>query len=162
MTKSIKGILDASGLRFAIVTARFNEFITKQLAEGARDALLRHNAKKEDITEVQVPGAWELPLAAKSLARSGRYDALICLGCVIRGQTTHHVHIGGDASRGLAQVALESKIPIGFGVLTTDSLEQAVERAGGKAGNKGADAALTAIEMARLLRGISDQTGHES
>ena len=162
MTKSIKGNLDASGLRFAIVTSRFNEFITKRLTEGARDALLRHNAKSENITEVQVPGAWELPLAAKSLARSGRYDALICLGCVIRGETTHHVHIGGDASRGLAQVALESKIPIGFGVLTTDNLEQAVERAGGKAGNKGADAALTAIEMVHLLRDISNQTAHES
>ena len=162
MAKSIKGNLDASGLCFAIVTSRFNEFITRQLTQGARDALLRHNAKTEDITEVQVPGAWELPLAAKSLARSGRYDALICLGCVIRGETTHHVHIGGDASRGLAQVALESKIPIGFGVLTTDNLEQAVERAGGKAGNKGADAALTAIEMVRLLRDISNQTRTES
>lgn len=154
--------LDAAGLRFAIVTSRYNETVTTLLTEGARDALLSHNARPENITEITVPGAWELPLAARSLARSGRYDALICLGCVIRGETTHHVHIGGDASRGLSQIALECNIPIGFGVLTTENLEQAVERAGGRVGNKGADAALTAIEMARLLKDISDKTRTEA
>lgn len=157
MSERIVGKLDATGLRFAIVVSRFNEFITSRLAAGARDALLRHNASAENLTEVWVPGSWELPLTAKTLAESERYDAIVCLGCVIRGETSHHVHIGGEAARGLARVALESGIPVGFGVLTTDTLEQAIERAGAKAGNKGADAALGALEMANLIRRIGKQ-----
>ncbi|MFQ5424065.1 MAG: 6,7-dimethyl-8-ribityllumazine synthase [Phycisphaerae bacterium] len=159
MSNELNAKLDASGLRFAIVVSRFNDFITSRLLAGARDALLRHNAADQDITEVRVPGAWELPLAATALAESGRYDALICLGCVLRGQTSHHAYIGGAAARGLAAVSRERGVPIGFGVLTPDTLEQAIERAGGKAGNKGADAALSAIEMANLLRNISDAAG---
>jgi 6,7-dimethyl-8-ribityllumazine synthase len=155
MSESITGKLDASGLRFAIVVSRFNEFICSRLLAGARDALLRHNATEANITEVWVPGAWELSLAAKSLAKSGRYDAIVALGCVIRGETTHHIHVGGEAAKGLAQVGLETGMPIGFGVLTTDTIDQAVERAGAKGGNKGADAALAALEMAALLRQIN-------
>lgn len=155
MSNEMTGKLDASGLRIAIVVSRFNEFITSRLLAGARDALLRHDADEENITEVWTPGSWEMPLAAKALAASGKYDALCCLGCVIRGQTTHHLHIGGETAKGIARVSLDSGIPIGFGVLTTDTLEQAIERAGTKAGNKGADAAMSAVEMANLLRGIS-------
>ena len=152
---AISAKLDASGLRFAIVVGRFNEFITSRLLAGARDALLRHNAAEKDLLEIWVPGSWELPLAAKALARSGRYDAVICLGCVIRGDTPHHQYIANEATKGLAQVSLETGVPIGFGVLTTDTVEQAVERAGAKAGNKGADAALSAVEMVNLLREIA-------
>ncbi len=155
MTNKQTGKLDASGLRIAIVVSRFNDVITSRLLAGARDALARHNADPGNVTEVWVPGAWELPLVAKSLATSGKFDALVCLGCVIRGDTTHHVHIGGEAARGIARVSLDTGLPIGFGVLTTDSLEQAIERAGGKAGNKGADAALSAVETANLLKQIS-------
>lgn len=144
----------ASGLRAAIVVSRFNDAITSRLLAGARDALLRHGAVESDLTEVWVPGAWELPVTAKALAESKRYDAIVALGCVIRGQTTHHLHVGGEASRGLARAAYETGVAIGFGVLTCDTLEQALDRAGGKAGNKGADAALSAIEMASLLREI--------
>ncbi len=155
MTNKQTGKLDASGLRIAIVVSRFNEVITSRLLAGARDALARHNADPGNLTEVWVPGAWELPLVAKSLATSGKFDALVCLGCVIRGDTTHHLHVGGEAARGIARVSLDTGLPIGFGVLTTDSLEQAIERAGGKAGNKGADAALSAVETANLLKQIS-------
>ena len=154
MSKVLSAKLDASGLRFALVVSRFNELVTSRLLGGARDALLRHNASEEHLTEVWVPGAWELPLAAKSLAKSGRYDAIVAMGCVIRGQTSHHIHVGGEAARGLARVSLDSNVPIGFGLLTTDTLEQAIERAGSKGGNKGADAALSAIEMVNLLRDI--------
>ncbi|MCG8408248.1 MAG: 6,7-dimethyl-8-ribityllumazine synthase [Phycisphaerales bacterium] len=157
MGKTISTKLDASNLRFALVVSRFNEFITSRLLSGARDALLRHNATEDNLTEVWVPGSWELPMAAKALAQSGRYDALICLGCVIRGETTHHIHIGGEAAKGLARVSLDTNMPIGFGVLTTDTLEQAIERAGSKAGNKGADAAISAIEMAGLIRKINER-----
>lgn len=152
MSTTLRGKDDATGLRIAIVVSRFNEFITMKLLAGAREALLAHGAKVDDITEVWVPGAWELPLAAKTLAESGRFDALVCLGCVIRGETTHHIHVGGEAARGIADVSLSTGVPIGFGVLTTDTMEQAVARAGGKDGNKGADAALAAVEMVRLLR----------
>jgi len=150
----MQGKLDATGLKIALIVSRFNEFITSRLQAGARDALLRHGAAPDNITEVWVPGAWELPVAAKALAQTGRYDALVCLGCVIRGETTHHLHVGGEAARGIAQVSLETGVPIGFGLLTTDTLEQAVERAGSKGGNKGADAALAAVEMVNLLREI--------
>ncbi len=142
----------------AIVVSRFNEFITSRLLAGARDALVRHNCAEKDIQGIWVPGSWELPLTAAALARSGKYDAVICLGCVIRGQTTHHVHVAGEATKGLAQVSLDTGIPIGFGLLTTDNTEQAVERAGNKSGNKGADAALSAVEMVNLLRQISPKT----
>jgi len=155
MSEKITGKLDATSLRFALVVSRFNEFITSRLLAGARDALVRHKAAEEHLTEVWVPGSWELPLAAKALAKCGKYDAVVCLGCVMRGDTTHHEHIGGEAAKGIAQVTLETGVAIGFGVLTTDSLEQSIERAGSKAGNKGADAALGALEMVTLLKEIS-------
>lgn len=151
---TISAKLDASGMRFALIVSRFNEFITSRLLAGARDTLLRHNAAEKDLHEIWVPGSWEMPLAAKALAQSGRYDAVVCLGCVIRGDTTHHQYIANEATKGLAQVSLESGVPVGFGVLTTETIEQAVERAGTKAGNKGADAALSAVEMVNLLREI--------
>lgn len=152
MDNTISAKLDASGLRFGIAVSRFNEFVTSRLLAGARDALLRHNAAEDDLTIVWVPGSWELPLAAKAMIAGGRYDAVICLGCVIRGQTPHHEYIAAETSKGLAQVSLETGVPIGFGLLTTDTIEQAIERAGSKSGNKGADAALSALEMANLLR----------
>ncbi len=158
MSKVLSAKLDATGLRFALVVSRFNELVTSRLLGGARDVLLRHNATEEHLAEVWVPGAWELPLAAKALAKSGRYDAIIAMGCVIRGQTSHHIHIGGEAARGLARVSLDSNVPVGFGVLTTDTLEQAIERAGSKGGNKGADAALSALEMVNLLRDIGSSS----
>ncbi len=158
MSNKISAQLDASGLRIALVVSRFNEFVTARLLSGARDTLLRHNAAEKDLMEVWVPGSWEMPLIAKALAQSGKYDAIICLGCIIRGQTTHHIHIGGETAKGIAQASLETGVPVGFGVLTTDTLEQAIERAGAKAGNKGADAALSAIEMAGILRQINPGT----
>lgn len=145
--------LNGSGLRVAIIVSRFNDEITSRLLAGARAALERTGVSPTDIAELWVPGAWELPLAAQALARSGKYDALVALGCVIRGETTHHIHVGGEASRGLSQVALDSGVPIGFGVLTTDTTEQSTARAGGAHGNKGEDAALAAVEMALLVRG---------
>lgn len=154
MAKSISGKLDGAGLRFAVVVSRFNEFITSRLLAGARDALNRHNVADNAITEIWVPGAWELPLAVKTLADSRKYDAIICLGCVIRGETSHHHYVGGEGIRGIARISTESGIPVGFGILTTDTIDQAVERAGSKAGNKGADAALAALEMVNLLRQI--------
>ena len=154
MTNTISAKLDASGLRFAIVASRFNEFITNRLLDGARDALIRHNAAEKDLHLVWIPGSWELPITANVLARSGKYNAVICLGCVVRGQTTHHVYVANEAAKGLAQVALDTGIPIGFGLLTTDTIEQAIERAGAKSGNKGADAALSAVETVNVLREI--------
>jgi len=144
--------LDGSGLRVAVIVSRFNDNITSRLLAGARDALRKHGVRDSDVSEVWVPGAWELPLAAQTLARTGRYDALVALGCVVRGETTHHIHVGGESATGLAQVSLHTNVPIGFGVLTTDTVEQAVARAGGDHGNKGEDAALAAIEMVMLLR----------
>lgn len=151
MPQRIVGQLLVAGQRFAIVASRFNEFITNKLVSGAIDALLRHGTKDDDITEVWVPGSWEIPVTAKALASSGRYDAVLCLGCVMRGDTPHFEYIAAEAAKGIAQISLETGVPVIFGVLTTDSLEQAIERAGTKAGNKGADAAVTAIEMANLL-----------
>lgn len=149
--KIIEGELMARDLRFALVTARFNEFVVEPLIRGALDALRRHGAEKQaDI--VRVPGAFDLPLAARKLAMSRRYDALIALGAVIRGETPHFDYVAGECASGLARIALESGVPIAFGVLTTETLEQAMDRAGGKAGNKGADAAMAAIEMANLMR----------
>ncbi|MBI5863010.1 MAG: 6,7-dimethyl-8-ribityllumazine synthase [Planctomycetes bacterium] len=150
----ISGTMDASGRRFGVVTARFNDFITSRLVEGAVDALVRHGAKADQLVQVLVPGAWEIPLAAKKLAETGKYDAVICLGCVIRGQTPHFEYVAGEAAKGTAQVSLSTGVPISFGIVTADTLEQAIDRAGGKAGNKGADAALAAIEMVNALAGL--------
>src|ERR1700734_2731942 len=152
MPSSIEGNLDANGLKFAGLCARFNGFITDRLLAGALDALKRSGAAEADIEVVKVPGAWELPLAAKTVAAAKKYDAIIALGAVIRGDTPHFDHVAGQASSGLAAVQLETGIPVAFGVLTTLNVEQAIDRAGGKSGNKGYDAAITAIEMAGLIR----------
>jgi 6,7-dimethyl-8-ribityllumazine synthase len=154
MAKLIQANLNADKLRFGLVAARFNEFITGKLVSGAIDALVRHGADAEKITQVWIPGAFEIPLAAQKLARSGDYDAILCVGCVIRGQTPHFDYVAGEAAKGVAQVALSTGVPISFGVITSDTLEQAIDRAGGKVGNKGADAAVAAIEMANLLRAL--------
>jgi 6,7-dimethyl-8-ribityllumazine synthase len=150
--KTIEGELLARDLRFAVVAARFNDFVVEPLIRGALDALKRHAASEKQIEIVRVPGAFDMPIVARKLALSRRYDALIALGAVVRGQTPHFDYVAGECASGLARIALESGVPIAFGVLTTDTMEQAVDRAGGKAGNKGADAAMTAIEMANLLR----------
>jgi 6,7-dimethyl-8-ribityllumazine synthase len=150
--RKVEGGLDAKGLRFAIVASRFNDFIVDRLLAGAVDALVKHGAGATEIEVVRVPGAFEIPLAVKKLAASRRFDAVIALGCVIRGATPHFDYVAGEAVRGLAQAGLGHEIPVGFGLLTVDTIEQAIERAGSKAGNKGVDAALSAIEMATLLR----------
>jgi 6,7-dimethyl-8-ribityllumazine synthase len=150
--KTIEGTLDATGLRVAIVAARFNDFIVARLVDGAVDALVKHGASPADIEIVRVPGAFEVPLALQRLAQARRHDALIALGCVIRGATPHFDYVSGEASRGIAQASQTHGVPVGFGLLTVDTIEQAIERAGTKAGNKGVDAALSAIEMATLLR----------
>jgi 6,7-dimethyl-8-ribityllumazine synthase len=150
MVVTIQGGYNAKGLKVALVASRFNEFIVSRLVEGATDALLRHGADTGDITVAWVPGSFEIPTVAQRLARSNKFDAVICLGCVIRGGTDHYQYIAAEASKGIAKVALESPVPVIFGVLTTDSIEQAIERAGTKMGNKGADAAITAIEMVNL------------
>lgn len=154
MGQTITGKLVVGSERFAVLAARFNEFVTARLVAGAMDALRRHGASDGQIIEVWVPGAWELPAAAKALAESGRVDAVICVGCVIRGETPHHEYVAEAAARGIGQVALEQGVPVTFGVLTADTLEQAIERAGAKAGNKGADAACAAIEMLSVLTQI--------
>lgn len=151
MANIIEGKLNAKGKKFGIVISRFNELISSQLLAGAKDCLLRHDCKEEDITAVWVPGSYEIPLAAKKMAKSKKYDAVICLGAVIRGGTPHFDYIAAEVSKGVAQVGLESGLPVIFGVLTTDTIEQALERAGTKAGNKGWDAALSAIEMVNLF-----------
>jgi len=148
----IEGELLVRDLRFGVVITRFNDFVVEPLLRGALDALKRHGAATAQIEVVRVPGAFDLPVAARKLALSRRYEALIALGAVIRGQTPHFDYVAGECASGLARIALESGVPIAFGVLTTDTMEQAVDRAGGKAGNKGADAALAALEMANLLR----------
>ena len=154
MGKVYEGKLVAQGLRFGVIVARFNEFITGKLLSGAMDALERHGAEKEDIEIAWVPGAYEIPLVAKKMALSNKYDAVICLGTVIRGSTPHFDYVCAETSKGIANVSLNSGIPVIFGVLTTDSIEQAIERAGTKAGNKGYDSAVSAIEMANLLKEI--------
>ena len=151
MVKNISGELIVSGQRFVLLASRFNEFITSRLVEGAKDCLLRHGAKEDDITLAWVPGAWEIPPVAAKLAASGSYDGIICLGAVIRGSTGHYDYVSAEVSKGVAQVGLKSGIPVIFGVLTCDTIEQAIGRAGSKSGNKGADAAVAAIEMANLL-----------
>ena len=150
----IEGNLIAQGLKIGIAAARFNEFIVSKLVSGAEDGLQRLGVKESDIDLAWVPGAYELPLAAKKMAKSGKYDAVICLGAVIRGSTPHFDYVCAEVSKGVANVSLDSEVPVIFGVITTDSIEQAIERAGTKAGNKGFDAAATAIEMANLLKQI--------
>jgi len=152
MKKTFEGHLIGSGLKVAIVVARFNEFITSKLLGGAEDALKRHGVEESDVTVAWVPGAFELPLVAKKLAESDKYDAVITLGTVIRGATTHYDYVCNEAAKGVSQASLTTGVPVIFGVLTTESIEQAVERAGTKAGNKGYEAAVTAIEMGNLLK----------
>jgi 6,7-dimethyl-8-ribityllumazine synthase len=152
MARTLEGKLLAEGLKFGIVVSRFNSFISDRLLEGAMDALRRSGAEEADCSVVRVPGAFEIPLAAKKMAKSGRYDAIICLGCVIRGATPHYAYIAAEVTKGIASLSLESEVPVAFGVLTTETIEQAIERAGTKVGNKGFDAALSAIEMANLLK----------
>lgn len=154
MNRTLEGKLDGSGLRFAIIVSRFNSFIGERLVEGALDALHRHGTEPTAITTVRVPGAFEIPLVAKRLAATGEYDALICLGAVIRGATPHFDYVASEVSKGIATVSLESGVPIAFGILTTETIEQAIERAGTKAGNKGFDAAVSVIEMVNLLKAI--------
>ena len=150
----LEGKLTAKGMRVAIVAARFNEFITSKLLSGAIDCLKRHEAADEDITVAWVPGAFEVPVAAKRLAATQKYDAIICLGAVIRGATPHFDYVCAEASKGVAAVSLEYGLPVAFGILTTENIQQAIERAGTKAGNKGADCAMTAMEMVNLFKEI--------
>jgi len=154
MPKIIEGKIVAKGMKFGIVASRFNDFICGRLIEGSIDALIRAGAEEKDIVIHKVPGSFELPLAAKKLAKNGRYDAIICLGAIIRGATPHFEYISAEVSKGIAMVGLETEVPVVFGVLTTDTIEQAIERAGTKSGNKGADAAMTAIEMVDLFKKI--------
>jgi 6,7-dimethyl-8-ribityllumazine synthase len=157
MPRSIDGTLTARGLKVAIVAARFNHFIVDRLVEGAVDALVRHGVADGDITLVHCPGAFEIPQLAKRLVETAAYDAIVCLGCVIRGATTHYDYVAGHAAYGIAEVAMSAKVPVIFGVLTTENIEQAVERAGTKAGNKGIDAAMAALEMASLYQQLEGQ-----
>jgi 6,7-dimethyl-8-ribityllumazine synthase len=156
MPRTYEGMLDAKGFRFALVVSRFNDLLTGRLVDGALDCLARHGARDEDLTVVKVPGSWELPLVAERLAVSGKVDAVIGLGVLIRGATPHFDYIASETAKGLAQVALSSGIPVSFGVLTCDSLEQALERSGSKAGNKGWQAAQAAIEMVQLYRRLGE------
>ncbi|HDZ62226.1 MAG TPA: 6,7-dimethyl-8-ribityllumazine synthase [Nitrospirae bacterium] len=150
--KKYEGELQAKGLKFAIIVSRFNDFITNKLLDGAVDALLRHGAADQNIDTIKVPGAFELPLAAKIVAGKKTYDAVICLGTIIRGATPHFEYIASEAAKGIATASIDTGVPIAFGVITADTIEQAVERAGTKSGNKGWDAAMVAIEMAQLLK----------
>ncbi|MDE6708078.1 MAG: 6,7-dimethyl-8-ribityllumazine synthase [Oscillospiraceae bacterium] len=148
----LEGFYDGKGLKIAIVASRFNEFITSKLVSGAEDCLRRHNVNENDMTLAWVPGAFEVPLMAKKLAKTGNYDAVICVGAVIRGATSHYDYVCAEVSKGIASVSLETEIPVLFGILTTDTIEQAIERAGTKAGNKGYDCALSALELVQVLR----------
>lgn len=150
--KIIEGEIQAQGLKFGIVVSRFNDFITSKLLDGAIDALIRHGAEDYNIDVVRVPGSFEIPLTAKRLAMKGSYDAIICLGTIIRGATPHFEYVASEVSKGVAMTSLETGVPIAFGIITADTIEQAIERAGSKAGNKGWDAAITAIEMAQVMR----------
>ena len=152
MPRTLEGKISAEGYRFGLIVSRYNDFISSKLVEGAVDALKRHGATEEQLLLVKVPGAFEIPLAAKKLAESGKVDAVICLGAVIRGSTPHFDYVAAEVSKGIAMVALDTKVPVAFGVLTTDNLEQAIERAGTKSGNKGWDAALAAMEMVNLFK----------
>jgi 6,7-dimethyl-8-ribityllumazine synthase len=150
--KIIEGDIQAKGLKFCIIVSRFNEFITNKLLDGARDALLRHGVKEDDIDVIKVPGSFEIPIIAKKMALKGICNAIICLGTIIRGATPHFEYIAAEVSKGIASVSLETGVPVAFGVITSDTIEQAIERAGTKSGNKGWDAAITAIEMVQLLK----------
>ena len=150
--KTLEGMYDGKGLKIAIVASRFNEFITTKLVGGAEDCLLRHGTDGDDITLAWVPGAFEIPLTAQKMAQSGKYDAVICVGAVIRGDTSHYDLVCSEAAKGIAQVGLASGVPVLFGVITTENIEQAIARAGSKAGNKGYDCALSAIEMVNLMK----------
>jgi len=152
MSTIIEGVLDARGLKAAIVASRFNDFIVSRLVSGAVDALVRHGALEDDITIVRVPGAFEIPQVVATLARTGKHDMVIAIGAVIRGATPHFDYIAAEVAKGVAHISLEARTAVSFGVLTTDTIEQAIERAGSKAGNKGAEAAMSAIEMANLLK----------
>jgi 6,7-dimethyl-8-ribityllumazine synthase len=158
MSKVFEGQLSAAGLRFAIVVSRFNSFISERLLAGAQDALSRTGGNPEMVDVVKVPGSWEVPMVAGELARQHRYDAIICLSAVIRGETPHFDYVAAEAAKGIAHVAMETGVPVAFGVLTTNTLEKAIDRAGAKGGNKGYDAAMTAIEMANLMRGLRQAT----
>ena len=155
MPKIIEGNLSAKGLKFALIVSRFNDFISDRLQGGAVDTLLRSGAADADIDIFKVPGAFEMPLVASKVASNGSHDAILCLGAVIRGATAHFDYVAGEAAKGIARVSTDSGVPVAFGIITADNLEQAIERAGTKSGNKGRDAALTAIEMATLLKSIS-------
>ena len=159
MAREIQGAFDGKGLRFGIVVSRFNDFISTKLLEGALDALGRHEVGEDDVTIVRVPGSYEIPLVAKRLAATGDYDGVLCLGAIIRGQTPHFDYVAAECAKGVARASEASGLPVIFGVLTTDNLEQAIERAGTKAGNKGADAAMAAIETADLLRKVDELGG---
>ena len=158
MARTFEGQLTAGGLRFAIVVSRFNSFITERLLAGAMDALTRAGAAADLIDVIKVPGSWEIPLVAGEVARQHRYDAVICLSAVIRGETPHFDYVAAEAAKGVAHVAAETGVPVAFGILTTNTLEQAIDRAGAKGGNKGFDAAMTAVEMANLLRALRQAT----
>lgn len=155
----IQGGMIGSRLRFAIIASRFNELISSKLIDGAKDALLRHDVRHQDIDVYWTPGAWEQPLLAKEIALSGKYDAIVSVGAVIRGDTTHHEYVSTEASKGLASVSMEHRVPVAFGILTCDNLEQALLRSGSKAGNKGAEAALAALETANLLKEVRNDRG---
>ncbi|MEK6758178.1 MAG: 6,7-dimethyl-8-ribityllumazine synthase [Deltaproteobacteria bacterium] len=154
MPRIIEGNLSAKGLKVGIVVSRFNDFIGERLLDGAVDTLVRSGAADNDIDVVKVPGTFEMPVVAKTMAKNGNYDAIICVGCVIRGSTPHFDYVAGEAAKGIAKVSLDFETPVAFGVITADNLEQAIERAGTKSGNKGRDAALTAIEMANILKAL--------
>ena len=154
MGKVYEGMLLGKGMKFAVVVSRFNDFMTSKLLEGAQDALARHGVRAEDIDVIRVPGAFEIPLAAQKAAQTKKYDAIVCVGAVIRGGTPHFEYVASEVSKGIARVGLDTGVPVTFGVLTTDTLEQAIERAGTKQGNKGFEAAVDAIEMVSLLKGI--------
>lgn len=151
----LEGNVVAQGIKVGIVAARFNEFIVSKLIGGAQDALVRHGVSDDDITLAWVPGAFEIPLAAQKMAETGNYDAIVCVGAVIKGSTSHYDYVCAEVSKGIATVSLKTEVPVAFGVLTTDNIEQAIERAGTKAGNKGYDAACTAIEMVNLMKNMS-------
>jgi 6,7-dimethyl-8-ribityllumazine synthase len=154
MGKLFEGLLVGKGLKFGVVVSRFNEFITGKLLEGAKDALLRHGVEEEAVDIAWVPGAFEIPLVARNMAQTKRYDAVICLGAVVRGATPHFEYVAAEVAKGIAHVGLETGLPVIYGIITADTLEQAIERAGTKAGNRGFDAAVSAVEMANLLRNV--------
>ena len=154
MTREIEGGLQGEGLRIGVVVARFNSFVTAKLLEGAQSALASHGVADDDVTVVRVPGSFEIPVVARKMAGSDRFDAIVCLGAVIRGETDHYEHVAGEAAKGIANASAMTGKPVVFGVLTTDTVEQAINRAGGKQGNSGYSAAVTAIEMANLLRAL--------